>query len=168
MDKVHFWSLTVQAIYEYLHLWVRISEVQLSAAEDVYIWRWTSNGQYTSKSAYAMLHQGSMSFSGSQRIWKSWAPQKIKFFIWLASRKKNLELIGEGAMDFKRMTIVGSATKNMKQQTTSWSIAAMRRKYGGEFWTLLTASVASCRTFPRSSPGGNIWEEFSREHTAKV
>lgn len=84
-------SLTVQAIYEYLHLWVRISEVQLSAAENVYIWRWTSNGQYTSKSAYAMLHQGSMSFSGSRRIWKSWAPQKIKFFIWLASRKKNLD-----------------------------------------------------------------------------
>jgi hypothetical protein len=71
---------------EYRSLAAQISEVQLSSAEDTFIWKWTRDGSFSSKSAFELLHQGSCRFSGASRIWKSWAPPKVKFFIWLASR----------------------------------------------------------------------------------
>ncbi|TVU29264.1 hypothetical protein EJB05_20823, partial [Eragrostis curvula] len=55
-----------------------VTEVQLTASEeeDRHVWRWTPDGQYTSKSAYEAMHHGSIKFHGANLIWKSWAPLK--------------------------------------------------------------------------------------------
>jgi hypothetical protein len=81
-------TLSVQAIEEYLHLWNLLSEVQLTDGEDSFTWRWTSDGCYSAKSAYNLLQQGNTGFEGAKRIWRSWAPPKVKFFTWLASRRR--------------------------------------------------------------------------------
>jgi hypothetical protein len=48
------------------------------------VWRWTSNGQYTSKSCYNALFEGVLVSSSWRLNWKSWAAPRVKFFIWLA------------------------------------------------------------------------------------
>jgi len=83
-------GLSVTAIAEYLQLWSRLDNVQLQPAQDDQcIWRWTNNGQYSAKSAYLMLHQGSATFPGHKLIWQTWAPLKVKIFLWLAFRQRH-------------------------------------------------------------------------------
>ncbi|WVZ76816.1 hypothetical protein U9M48_024747 [Paspalum notatum var. saurae] len=68
-------ALTVQ-------LWELVEGFTLQPAlSDQHIWKITSSGQYTSKSAYN-------TFLGSVKTWKTWAPLRCKFFIWLAIKNK--------------------------------------------------------------------------------
>ena len=83
-------GLSVMAIAEYLRLWLRLDNVHLQPhQDDQCIWRWTNNGQYSAKSAYLMLHQGSATFPGHKLIWQTWAPLKVKIFLWLAFRQRH-------------------------------------------------------------------------------
>ena len=50
---------------------------------DRYKWKLTQDGTYSSKSAYAAFFVGSIKFGPWRRIWKTWAPPRCKFFIWL-------------------------------------------------------------------------------------
>ena len=49
-------ALSVSAIAGYLELWDRTQYFQLTDQADRTVWRWTADGKYTAKSAYAMLH----------------------------------------------------------------------------------------------------------------
>ncbi|GJN01931.1 hypothetical protein PR202_ga19236 [Eleusine coracana subsp. coracana] len=53
--------------------------------EDRILWRWTSSGNYSSKSAYNAYFTGSTRFAGAKLIWKAWAPPKTKLFMYLAT-----------------------------------------------------------------------------------
>jgi hypothetical protein len=53
--------------------------------EDKHIWLLSSSGNYTAKSAYDGFFIGSTTFRSWRRIWKSWAPGKCKFFMWLVA-----------------------------------------------------------------------------------
>lgn len=55
---------------------------------DKHIWRLSSSGQYTAKSAYDTLFQAAISFEPFERIWKSWAPPKCRFFMWLVAHNR--------------------------------------------------------------------------------
>jgi hypothetical protein len=48
----------------------------------------TQTGQYSAKSAYEAMFIGAVQFNPWERIWKSWAPGKCKFFLWLTTRNK--------------------------------------------------------------------------------
>jgi hypothetical protein len=72
------------ALWQYVQLWGRLRGVQLSVEHDRMVWRWTTDGRYSARSCYDTLFQGAIT-SGSWRLnWKSWAPPRVKFFIWLA------------------------------------------------------------------------------------
>ena len=74
-------ALTLDVLVEYLALWDLLSEVSLQLnEEDTHVWQFSASGQYTSKSAYEALFIGATSFGPWERIWKSWAPSKCKFF----------------------------------------------------------------------------------------
>ena len=74
---------------EYLELWDILSEVNLQPdVEDLHIWRFSSAGKYTAKTAYLNLFQGSILFGPWKRIWKSWAPGKCRFFLWLVAHDR--------------------------------------------------------------------------------
>jgi hypothetical protein len=65
-----------------------VQRVQLTDVPDKLVWRWTTDGQYSSKSCYYALFQGSL-VSGSWELnWKSWAPPRARFFIWLACQDR--------------------------------------------------------------------------------
>ena len=71
-------SMTTAAIAEFLDLWEVTAEVTLREQPDRTVWRWTPDGKYITKSAYKMLHTGSIPFRGHSLIWKTWTPLKVK------------------------------------------------------------------------------------------
>jgi len=68
-------ALSVQVMIEYLHLWELLYNVELQPeVEDIHIWKFTTSGVYSTKSAYEALFIGATQFDSWERIWKSWAP----------------------------------------------------------------------------------------------
>jgi hypothetical protein len=56
--------------------------------QDRHVWRFSSSGDYSSKSAYTAMFHGSVFFKQADRIWKTWAPSKCRFFLWLVGHNK--------------------------------------------------------------------------------
>jgi hypothetical protein len=78
-------------IAELIHLWPLIQDVQLNQQqEDALIWRWTSTGCYTAKSAYEVQFRGSYSALNCSAIWKARTEGKHRFFAWLLLQSKLL------------------------------------------------------------------------------
>ena len=75
-------------IIEYLQLWDCVQGFQLSEQEDKHIWNLEAGGCYSSKSAYRAYFFGSIPFEPWRRLWKSWAPNKCKVFLWPAIRNR--------------------------------------------------------------------------------
>ncbi|XP_012704012.1 uncharacterized protein LOC105915054 [Setaria italica] len=82
-------ALTVAVLSEYLGLWDLLSEVVLQPeVEDLHIWCFSALGRYSAKSAYEALFIGATQFRPYERIWKSWAPGKCKFLMWLVAHNR--------------------------------------------------------------------------------
>jgi hypothetical protein len=82
-------ALTVGVIADYLHLWNALNGVELQPRiEDSHFWRLATNGQYSAKLAYEGLFLGSIDFEPHERVWKTWALEKCKFFMWLVAQNK--------------------------------------------------------------------------------
>jgi hypothetical protein len=82
-------ALTVGVIVDYLHLWdIVLATVLQPEREDKHIWRLSSNGQYSAKSAYEGFFLGATPFAPWELIWKTWAPPKCRFFMWLVAHNK--------------------------------------------------------------------------------
>ena len=81
--------MTVEVMVEFLNLWDLLYDFQLQPeVEDAHIWRLSSSGQYSAKSAYEGFFIGSTLFGPYERIWKSWAPPKCCFFMWLVTHDR--------------------------------------------------------------------------------
>lgn len=82
-------ALTVGVIVDFLHLWEVLYNFELEPdVEDVHIWRLSNSGQYSAKSTYEGFFLGSMLFRPYERIWKTWAPNKCRFFLWLVAHNR--------------------------------------------------------------------------------
>jgi len=81
-------GLTWSVIREFLQLWDCVQDFELNEMEDRHVWRLESGGCYSSKSAYRAYFQGSITFEPWKRLWKSWAPNKCKVFLWWAIRNR--------------------------------------------------------------------------------
>lgn len=80
--------LTIEAFIQYMALWIRLQHIQFQPTEDLISWRWSASQQYTAKSAYTMFFAGSMQMDSANLIWKSWAPPKVKLFLYFALNKR--------------------------------------------------------------------------------
>lgn len=81
-------ALTVVVIMEFLKLWDLLSEVALHpGVKDSRVWRFSSSKGYSGKSAYDQMFEKATLFKPWERIWKSWAPSKCQFFLWLVAHK---------------------------------------------------------------------------------
>jgi hypothetical protein len=81
-------GLTDVDLAECLNLSAAVENINLSDRPDKTVWRWTPDGTYSAKSAYTSLHVGVIKFRGHSLIWKSWAPLRVKIFLWLAFKKR--------------------------------------------------------------------------------
>jgi hypothetical protein len=78
-------------LHEYLQLWEELQSVELQpGVQDIHFWRFAENRKYSTKSAYEGLFWGSVQFEPYERIWKSWAPPKCRYFAWLVALQKCL------------------------------------------------------------------------------
>ncbi|CAL5041675.1 unnamed protein product [Urochloa decumbens] len=82
-------TLNPRAIQELDLIWDIVQGAVLQDREDQFIWRWSTNGQYSAQSAYRALQSGSIPIHGVNLIWNSWAPLKVKMFLWLAVHRRH-------------------------------------------------------------------------------
>lgn len=81
-------ALTVPVLHDYIRMRHLVDQVQLSDLLDMFAWRWIWAGQYSSQSAYSALHLGQTALAGAKELWKTRAPNKSRFFIWLVLHGK--------------------------------------------------------------------------------
>ena len=60
----------------------------LQPVDDSHVWRLSTNRKYSAKSAYEGMFLGAIPFRPWEMIWKSWAPGKCRFFMWLVAHKR--------------------------------------------------------------------------------
>jgi hypothetical protein len=78
-------DLSDHAVFQCLCIWVLVQQVQLvPGVPDQHIWTPSSSSKYSTKSAYDRFFTGAVGFEPADRIWKTWAPPKCKFFLLLA------------------------------------------------------------------------------------
>jgi len=76
---------TVQQLTQFVALWDRLQHVHLNLNTSDHIeWTLNTNGDYSTKSAYMVQFHGTINTELDTLVWKSWAPAKCKFFVWLA------------------------------------------------------------------------------------
>jgi hypothetical protein len=81
-------AITVAVLAEYFRLWDLLSEVVLQPdVDDSHVWQFSASGSYSAKSAYEGFFIGA-EFRPGERIWKSWALGKCKFFMWLVAHNR--------------------------------------------------------------------------------
>jgi hypothetical protein len=82
-------SLTVGVIADFLSLWDALANMELQMdSEDKHIFRFASDGEYLANVAYDSMFIGSTQFAFYDIIWKTWAPSKCKFFMWLPALRR--------------------------------------------------------------------------------
>ena len=82
-------ALSVGALVDYVNLWDMLDSVELQpGTEDRHFFRLSANGKYSAKAAYEGFFCGSILFESFERIWKTWAPPKCNFFMWLVAHNK--------------------------------------------------------------------------------
>ncbi|KAM0914656.1 hypothetical protein ACQ4PT_011368 [Festuca glaucescens] len=85
-------ALTVPAVVQYLRLWAAVAAVPFQEHgednADKVTWKWRGDGQFSSKSAYRLLFQGTVGLPGAHLVWHSFAPLKFKMHAWLALRRR--------------------------------------------------------------------------------
>jgi hypothetical protein len=79
---------TAVGIQEFVELWTRLSQVQLSQQPDTISWRFTTNGKYSAQSAYNVQFIGTITNERWKSIWKAKVQNKCRFFTWLAVQLK--------------------------------------------------------------------------------
>jgi hypothetical protein len=76
--------LTDPMLMQFLDIHSRIQQVHLSPAiDDKFIRKWSSSGKYSSSLAYSALFLGQTVIEGAKQLWKTKAPNKARFFMWL-------------------------------------------------------------------------------------
>jgi hypothetical protein len=82
-------ALLVGVLVDYLQLWNLISEIVLQPSiEDKHVFSIAPDGIYSAKVAYEGFFMGSTYFSHYPRVWKTWAPPKCRFFLWLVAHNR--------------------------------------------------------------------------------
>jgi hypothetical protein len=82
-------ALNVAVILEFVELYQQLDEMTLQqGVSDTHIWKLLASGQCSSNSAYRALFHGVVYFHLVDRLLKTWAPAKYKFFMWLVEHNR--------------------------------------------------------------------------------
>jgi hypothetical protein len=81
-------ELWVNAVVQYLKLWTELQNTAIDDGLDTFSWKWTADGNFTSRSAYRAFFFGRTRLPGAAQVWHAFAPFKYQFHAWLALRKR--------------------------------------------------------------------------------
>jgi hypothetical protein len=77
-------AFTLPVIAEFMFVWRMLRDIQLvPSSPNIFRWRFTADGSYSSASTYRAMFLGSSSPLGAKEIWKTSAPPKVRYFFWL-------------------------------------------------------------------------------------
>uniref|UniRef100_A0A0E0DYK4 Uncharacterized protein n=1 Tax=Oryza meridionalis TaxID=40149 RepID=A0A0E0DYK4_9ORYZ len=84
-------SLSNRALADYLNLWDELQLVSLQDGQlDSVLWRFTASGAFSVSSPYEFFFYPSVKCSHGALIWKTKAPARVRFFLWLAAKGRCL------------------------------------------------------------------------------
>jgi hypothetical protein len=82
-------TISIEHLTEFVQLWALIQRVHLEeGVDDDISWKLTSNGQYSTASAYKLQFFGLVDSSLYKIVWKAWATPKAKNHGWLALQNR--------------------------------------------------------------------------------
>jgi hypothetical protein len=81
---------TADQLAEFVLLWDRLLQVQLTDSPDQIRWRWAADGKYSSKSAYEFQFKGTYCTFNNRALWRAKAEEKHRLFAWLLVQNKIL------------------------------------------------------------------------------
>ncbi|KAM0911679.1 hypothetical protein ACQ4PT_013296 [Festuca glaucescens] len=79
-------ELSVDVVAQFFRLWDTVRAFSLNEGVDEFRWKWTADGQFSTRTAYRVFFHGSTGLPGAAQVWNSFAPFKFKFHAWLALR----------------------------------------------------------------------------------
>jgi hypothetical protein len=84
-------GLSSPALAQYLQLWDLLEGTTLTVGQqDEVVWRPSHDGAFSVNSAYKLFFIANMQFACAKPIWKSKAPMRCRFFMWLVVHKRCL------------------------------------------------------------------------------
>jgi hypothetical protein len=151
-------ALTWRALVDYLHLWNAITDVVLQPnSKDKHIFSIASNGQYSASSAYKDFFTGSIGFEHYKMVWKSWAPPKCRFFLWLVAHNRCWTA---DRLEKRGLIILLDAlfvTKSLKPSTIFWFLVAFLDYIGTSlFGNSGSTFLPLSKMTQTSCSGGNV------------
>jgi hypothetical protein len=176
-------NMSQQIIVQYLQLWDELRPIALVESEqDRIIWTNSSSGEYSAKSAYDLHFQSLGICYEAKLIWKTKAPPKCRFFIWLLLQDRiwtaarlqvrqwpneyfcqlcvrNLEtahhLFDECSVARNIWHRIGQWARTMELEPVSWTITANVREW---FILRMNQLPSSAKNGLRSLIVLTIWE----------
>jgi hypothetical protein len=83
--------LTFDELHDFILLWEEITSVtRVEDSEDKIKWKWTSDGIYTTHSAYQIQFRGRYKKLAAVSIWRAKAEPKCRIFAWILLQHKIL------------------------------------------------------------------------------
>jgi hypothetical protein len=75
---------TTQVLCDFLRVWNVLQGVVLQPMlADRFVWRWSSDGNFSVSSTYRAFFVGSTRMLGAKELWRTKAPPKMKMFFLL-------------------------------------------------------------------------------------
>lgn len=109
-------ALTAPILCQFLSVWELLQNVTLDPLlSDRFVWKWSSDGKYSTSSAYRAFFASSSVLLGARELWRTKALPLVKFFF---SGGCGQLSVGNG-MGFKTTTPVCYAAKSQRRRTTS-------------------------------------------------
>jgi hypothetical protein len=136
-------GVSTAALDQYLSLWDELQQVQLrQGAADTLIWCHSKDGCFSTSSAYSLFFAANRSFPCARPIWKSKAPPRCKFFMWLVVHQRCLtadnlqrrgwpnagscQLCWSGAETCAHLFVHCRFTSTVWRKLRTWSAATFR------------------------------------------
>lgn len=144
--------LSTEVIREFLLVWDLTQGPATPRMPYVHRWLPVAPGLYYSKSTYNRFLVGTVTFELAERIWKSWAPSRCKFFIWLASLNRcwTTDNLTRRGLDHPKNA--SFATNKKRQLNIFCSHVFSLETYGGSFVqgrSVTFSTRAGYSSFPR-------------------
>jgi hypothetical protein len=158
--------LNLPGLQQYLNLWDALRGVVLTQEADRHVWIHSSSGQFSSKSCYRAFFMGSITFEPWKRLWKTWAPPKCKFFLWLAIRNKcwTADRLQKRGLDYPEVCPLCDQDSENIQHLLCTCI------FGRQFWYYILSSLGLANLSPASNEStfADWWEKVCKQvHKSK-
>jgi hypothetical protein len=122
----------------------------------------SASGQFSTKLAYRTLLQGVTYFEPAERVWKSWAPSKCKFFMWLVEHNRcwTSDKLAKRGMDHpERCPLCDQHEETINHLLTACVFAR-------QVWTGLLQAVGLQELVPQQND--TVFEDWWRHSSQQV